>query len=143
MEHFSRLLKKSVSGFTLVEMLVVMAVIAILMTMGMAAYGSTQKSARDARRRADVKQMQNALEQHFTTNQSAYSNGCSQLASLMQNGRPLDPLTGQQIGCTTTSSTYCVYAELENETGNCNVSGSTCTMVTDSAGTHVCQTALQ
>ena len=53
------------SGFTLVELLVVIIIIAILATIGMTFYTTAQKSARDAKRQTDLRFIQSALEQYF------------------------------------------------------------------------------
>ena len=55
-------------GFTLIELLVVIAIIGIIASMVLIGLNSTRKLGRDARRIADVRQMQNALEIYF--------NGC-------------------------------------------------------------------
>lgn len=52
-------------GFTLIELLVVIAIIGILATLAVVALQQARKSARDAKRIADVRQMQTALELYF------------------------------------------------------------------------------
>jgi prepilin-type N-terminal cleavage/methylation domain-containing protein len=53
-------------GFTLVELLVVMAIISILATVIIGGFRSSQKRGRDAQRKSDLKQIANALEIFFT-----------------------------------------------------------------------------
>ena len=57
---------KSVHGFTLVELLVVITIIAVLSVIGMTAYGVVQKNARDTKRKLDIDAIANALEVNKT-----------------------------------------------------------------------------
>lgn len=53
-------------GFTLVELLVVISIIAILSTLGVALYSNVLKNSRDSKRQADlITNIQPALEQYF------------------------------------------------------------------------------
>lgn len=52
-------------GFTLIELLVVIAIIGLLSTLAVVALNSARQRARDARRVADVKQIQTALELYY------------------------------------------------------------------------------
>jgi prepilin-type N-terminal cleavage/methylation domain-containing protein len=58
-------MNKNKKGFTLIELLVVIAIIGILATLAVVSLQQARKSARDAKRIADVKQMQTALELYF------------------------------------------------------------------------------
>ncbi|OGF27180.1 hypothetical protein A2331_00370 [Candidatus Falkowbacteria bacterium RIFOXYB2_FULL_34_18] len=53
-------------GFTLIELLVVIAIIGLLSTLAVVSLNNARLKSRDARRLADVKQMQTALELFFT-----------------------------------------------------------------------------
>lgn len=55
-------------GFTLIELMVVIAIIAILSVIGITVFSSVQKSARDAKRRLDGKAIALALEQYKLQN---------------------------------------------------------------------------
>ena len=55
-------MKKENKGFTLIELLVVIAIIAILSTVVMAGLNSARAKGRDAKRVADIKALQSALE---------------------------------------------------------------------------------
>lgn len=55
-------------GFTLVELMVVMAIIAILATAGISSYGSYIKRARDTARFADMKAIETALISYQSVN---------------------------------------------------------------------------
>lgn len=57
-------------GFTLVELLVVITIIAILATIGLVMYGSVQKQARMAKRIEDLKAIQTALEVYYSVNKT-------------------------------------------------------------------------
>jgi|SRR3989344_3330686 len=57
-------------GFTLIELLVVIAIIGILSSVVLASLNSARKKGRDARRIADVKQVQLALELYYDANGS-------------------------------------------------------------------------
>lgn len=56
------------SGFTLVEMIVVVSVIAIFTTVGLATFRDAGKQARDADRQADLRLLQSAVEQYKQKN---------------------------------------------------------------------------
>ncbi|MCX6731493.1 MAG: prepilin-type N-terminal cleavage/methylation domain-containing protein [Candidatus Parcubacteria bacterium] len=56
------------SGFTLIELLVVIAIIGILSSVVLASLNSARMKARDARRIADLKQIQLALELFYDSN---------------------------------------------------------------------------
>lgn len=59
-------------GFTLIEVLLTISIIAMLITIGVASFRPSQQSARDARRRSDIKQYQLSLENYSTANNSLY-----------------------------------------------------------------------
>lgn len=52
-------------GFTLIELLVVIAIIGLLATIAVVALNSARTSSRDAKRIADVRQIQTGLELYF------------------------------------------------------------------------------
>ena len=56
---------KKQKGFTLIELLVVIAIIGLLSTLAVVALSSARAKARDAKRVADVKQIQSALELYY------------------------------------------------------------------------------
>ncbi len=61
---------KSTKGFTLIELLVVIAIIGILSSIVLASLNSARLKSRDARRIADIKQLQLALQLFYDANSS-------------------------------------------------------------------------
>jgi prepilin-type N-terminal cleavage/methylation domain-containing protein len=63
------MLKKSLKfkGFTLIELLVVIAVIGLLSTLAVVALNDARAKSRDTRRKADLKQIQTALNLYYDT----------------------------------------------------------------------------
>jgi type II secretion system protein G len=133
-------------GFTLLELLIVIAIIGILITVGAASYSSAQKKARDSRRMQDMKSLQSALEQYYSNN-NTYPDGlgCPDLVttpdylpSQVNPEDPQDPTNTYYINCVAATNSYCICAELENT--NAGNSGATCA---SGATTHFCLVNLQ
>lgn len=135
-------LKKNNKGFTLLEILVVISIIGILMALGAAAFSVAQRKGRDARRRGDMKSIQNGFEQYYATSGSVYTDPCSDMATaaIFPGGLPVDPKPSETyLYPTCTTSSYCVCALLDNNTdGN---SGGACNY--GAATTHFCVSNLQ
>lgn len=53
-------------GFTLVELLVTISIIAILAAIGLIAYSTVLEQGRDSKRQADLRSIQSALEQYYS-----------------------------------------------------------------------------
>ena len=66
---FTRTSKKD-RGFTLIELLVVIAIIGLLSSIVLASLNGARKKGRDARRLADLKQLQVALELYYSSQAS-------------------------------------------------------------------------
>lgn len=136
MKNFQKKLKKY-SGFTLLEILVVISIIGILIAIGSAAFTTAQKKGRDARRRADIKQYQSAFEQYYSEANTYAACATMENANFV-SGAPTDPKTGSAYDCTVDSAVsptgYCVCATLDFETsGNANA-GSAAGVCNFSAG---------
>ncbi len=86
-------------GFTLIELLVVVAIIGILSSVVLASLNGARQRGRDAKRIADIKQLQLALELFYDSNR-VYPTSIGTTASsvLVSNGYisviPTDPSTG-------------------------------------------------
>jgi type IV pilus assembly protein PilA len=125
MEHI--FLKRTVTdnqkkGFTLLEILIVIAIIGILISIGVASYSSAQKKSRDSRRRGDLKAVQSAIEQYYSDSPTASypAAGCAIPATYLPLGLPVDPkdVAPYQYSFTCATSTYCICAQLESGLGN-------------------------
>ena len=83
-------------GFTLIELLIVVAIIGLLASIVLVGLGGARARGRDARRVADLSEVQNALELYYTKN-NAYPaiSGADSWTSLKAS------LTGAGIGVRT------------------------------------------
>ena len=79
------------TGFTLVELLTVIAIIGILSSIVMASLLTARQKGRDARRIADIKQIQLALEQYYNE-YLKYPTSLSSLSPNYISVLPSDPL---------------------------------------------------
>lgn len=128
-------------GFTLIELLVVIAIIGLLSTLAVVALGGAREKARDSKRLSDLKQIQTALELHYTENSSypieatAVTLGASSTACLntangfttagcaepVQMGLvPADPGTGTYTYQSASGTTYTITATLEGDVAGLN-----------------------
>ena len=130
------------SGFTLIEILIVVAIIGLISTMGLVAFQTSMRRTRDARRISEVKSLQGAAEQYYADHANSYptTDGCLTHLSAyvqgftIQGGVYVDPKARAYV-CDFTPPggatwSYCVEALLEGTTANdgnsaVNCSGST------------------
>jgi prepilin-type N-terminal cleavage/methylation domain-containing protein len=90
-------------GFTLLEMLIVLGIIAIILSVLTVSFATTQKKSRDAKRKGDIKALQAGLEQYYATCGYTYPlNGAGSVlptqiicgASTIISIIPIDPKQG-------------------------------------------------
>lgn len=120
-------------GFTLIEILIVVAIIGILASVVLVGLGPVQKQGRDARRISDLKQVQTGLELFYAKNghypdatnsitdwaslQSALTTGGIGVSNVPADPNPTSPY---QYG--TNSTSYVLGASLE-DTNNAALNG--------------------
>ncbi|OGE25499.1 hypothetical protein A3C26_02200 [Candidatus Daviesbacteria bacterium RIFCSPHIGHO2_02_FULL_39_12] len=101
-------------GFTLIELMIVVTIIAILTVIGITVFTSVQKNARDARRKADINAIANAMEANYdkTANPGEYA---ALVATFFSSGViPSDPQKGTAICSGTTVRCYCASKSTTN-----------------------------
>lgn len=59
---------KSSKGFTLIELMIVIAIIGVLTSIGIVSFSGARAKANDTKRRAELKQIQTALEAYYNDN---------------------------------------------------------------------------
>ena len=127
-------------GFTLIELLVVIAIIGLLSSVILASLNGARKKGRDARRSADLKETQIALELYYSNNgvyptlttvNTTQAGFATALAALTTEGDiptiPSDPLGGTAFYAytsTTGGTFYCLGATMETTPlpiSSCNI----------------------
>lgn len=121
-------------GFTLVELLIVIAVIGILSTIVIAATGPARMTARDNRRVSDLKTIQLGLALYFD-HYRTYPTAAEGTAKLAASGErflpaiPTDPSTGAAYEYLPSNSnrSYCLGATIEgtvpSDSSSCSLGG--------------------
>ncbi len=126
------------SGFTIVELLIVIVVIAILAAISVVAYNGIQQRARDSQRNSDVATIVKALELYYVQNgqypagngstaingawsatvDASWANLASILAPNYISTLPTEPTPSQNVDCRNNSATRC-YAYYANASNFC------------------------
>lgn len=144
------MLDKKRFGFSLIELLVVISLMAILMALASVSFTAAQRRGRDAKRRSDVTSVQKGFEQYFAQN-GAYA-ACATMGSIAAGffpaGLPVDPKNDATYSYTSSCSTtaYCYCARLEIDNAGNSTSGAastTCAFATSGNTDWFCVTNLQ
>lgn len=108
-------------GFTLVELLVVVAIISLLVTVSLVVMASVRAKARDARRENDIRDIALAMEMAHSDDQK-YPQSAALPTSIVSSRQtyllnvPHDPLPGRDyfwLDNTHNDQIFCVSADLE------------------------------
>lgn len=146
MKKFLPRTSTNTQGFTLVELLVVIAIIAILAVVGITVYSGVQKGARDAKRKADVDAISQAYESHYLQN-DATPFDIPGTGWFSAGSYPVDPTTtgnyywnGAQTIPSAKRATYTICAVLDNPgTGNSSTIGDGATFTYSATGNNYCK----
>jgi len=85
----TKLIRHSIKGFTLVELMIAITIVAILAVVGFAVFQNVQRDARNAARRSDIQAIADALESRYVANTGTYP---SLLGNMFASGQiPEDP----------------------------------------------------
>lgn len=111
--------RNAAKGFTLIELLVVIAIIGILSSIVLASLNTARLKSRDARRVADIKQIQLAMQLYYDANSSYPTDIYAASGSLMPTyiaTVPSDPVGQVQYAYERLSSgsSYQIGANLED-----------------------------
>ena len=126
-------MKNNTQSFTLIELLVVIALLGTFAVLLFPSYLSTFSKSRDAKRKSDIKALQNALEQYYSSCSYVYpsANPIAGLLTAVQCGTtpaiissiPVDPKSGGNYIYTPTGTSgfgLCANEmESESPTGFC------------------------
>lgn len=88
-QHFSKS-----AGFTLIELLIVVGIIAILAVLIIVYLGGPRAKARDAKRKGELRQIENALVIYQDNYDGNYPNSLNELVPEYMPKVPQDPKTG-------------------------------------------------
>lgn len=120
-------MKDSKTGFTLIELVIVVSIIAVLSGVSLFALSGARESGRDARRRSDLSQIASGLEL-YKADFNYYPDSITAGGSLSGGGNtyiqviPSDPTgsayayTPAPFSCSGNCMRFCVWATLEETT---------------------------
>lgn len=108
--------KKKKTGFTMIEILVVLAIVGAVSTAVVVGFNGSQGRARDAQRKTDLSQIRSAFEEYFN------DNNCYPPADILDNcnSQDMSPYIGK-IPCDPISKQPYYYEPLANQCGGYRV----------------------
>jgi len=135
-------------GFTIIEMLIVVTIIAVLAGLILRGMGGALPKSRDARRLGDLKNIQNMLELYYTKN-NTYPTTLAQLATDLKTTLPKDPSTNSDYCYQALNQTlpniytgYVLGAQLEGSASgsvtNLNCGTNSCGSTSSTGGVYYC-----
>ena len=92
------------SGFTLMEMMIVMVLIVILAGIGLTSYGNSVQRAKEATLKEDLFRMRDAIDQYYADKNKYPSNLDALVSEKYLRAIPVDPFTGDAESWQTTTS---------------------------------------
>ena len=92
------------SGFTLMEMMIVMVLIVILAGIGLTMYGNSVQRAKEATLKEDLFRMRDAIDQYYADKNKYPSNLDALVSEKYLRAIPVDPFTGNAESWQTTTS---------------------------------------
>ena len=92
------------SGFTLMEMMIVMVLIVILAGIGLTMYGNSVQRAKEATLKEDLFRMRDAIDQYYADKNKFPSNLDALVSDKYLRAIPVDPFTGNAESWQTTTS---------------------------------------
>lgn len=114
MRHFSPAAWRDSRGFTLVEMLVVLIVIAILTTMALSAYLGYRNRAHDATAQENIHRLAPSISAYFVDHDSYSGMTIPNLTAAYDSS--IDPALFSLGSVAPTQSTYCVQSSSSGRT---------------------------
>ncbi len=110
-------------GFTLIELLVVIAIIGLLSTLSVLALNNARQKSRDAKRVADIKQIQTALELYYN-DAYGYPTG----------GSSGEVLSGEELNFGTTVYMNSIPSSPTPQDGSCTIANNVYTYTQNGSG---------
>jgi len=139
--------KLSPSGFTLIEILVVISIIGILTSLLVANFAQVRSRARDAQRKSDLTQIKKAIQMYYNDNNATYPTSIpfeaaftsANTAAPYMGYVPQDPLSPDQVYSYSTSGadSFELWATLENPSDKNSVPSQTRCGLTPTPGVYV------